>query len=193
MKFLILSDLHGKNQTPIDELATGCEAVLILGDVTPEDFTGLERVQLPKIGVHGNWDAVRPGKTDWYDDLGIINAHLKVCEVGGVRIAGFDGNMKYVFAERFTSAGNSVWEAAQRELQELGGFPAVDILISHYPPAMEGDHEIDTSHRGIQAIRDYIDRVQPKYHFYGHHHENKVATIGKTTSRCVYPSVVIEI
>ncbi|EKE01661.1 MAG: Ser/Thr protein phosphatase family protein [uncultured bacterium] len=192
MKFLLLADTHGKNQIPIDELASGCDAVFILGDTMPEDLIGLDRVVVPKIGVHGNWDAVRPGKPDWYDEFGVVNAHLKVCEVGGIRIAGFDGNMKYVFAERFQSAGNPAWEEAKHELDQLRQLPPVDIFISHCAPATDGDHSLDTSHRGIQAIRDYIERTQPHHHLYGHRHENKVTNFGETLSRCVYPSMVIE-
>jgi Icc-related predicted phosphoesterase len=194
VKFLLLADTHAKNQTPIAELAAGCTAILILGDTHPDDFIGLERVSIPKIGVHGNWDAIGPGKAEWFDTLGIENAHLKVCEVGGMRIGGFDGNMKYSFAELHTGTANPAWEEARRELDELAErFPPVDIFIAHYPVAGSRDDPSNASHRGLAAFRRYIERTQPKYHFHGHLHENRVETIGSTQSQCVYPSAVVEL
>lgn len=47
-----------------------------------------------------------------------------------------------------------------------------DILITHTPPIHCLDQNINGYHCGSSSLRDAIDRVKPKCHFFSHIHEN---------------------
>lgn len=58
--------------------------------------------------------------------------------------------------------------------QELWGeIPTgIDILITHFPPYGIGDLTRSGSHLGSKDLLTAIRRVKPKYHIFGHVHEN---------------------
>ena len=67
----------------------------------------------------------------------------------------------------------------------LEQLPAVDILFTHIPPKLpELNYDVVARRfeTGSAAINEYIARVQPKYHFFGHVHQplHSRARIGKT-------------
>ena len=61
----------------------------------------------------------------------------------------------------------------------------VDIVVTHAPPAGVGDSE-DYAHRGFEALKELLDKYQPKYLFHGHVHlsygadKTRVRTYGST-------------
>lgn len=79
-------------------------------------------------------------------------------------------------------AFNSTEEEIEKYLDQLDRH---DIVVSHSP--MRGVLDKDTSaHRGIQAYRDYAERVSPDLWFHGHVHEKFGQEIfGKTLVRNV--------
>ena len=47
----------------------------------------------------------------------------------------------------------------------------VDVLVTHGPPKGVLDMTILGDHAGSQALFDYVKKVNPHYHFFGHIHE----------------------
>jgi len=47
----------------------------------------------------------------------------------------------------------------------------VDILMTHSPPYKCGDKTIDNKYCGCKELRKVIEKIQPKYHIFGHIHE----------------------
>jgi Icc-related predicted phosphoesterase len=47
----------------------------------------------------------------------------------------------------------------------------VDVLVTHGPPKGVLDMTISGDHAGSQALFDYVKKVNPHYHFFGHIHE----------------------
>ena len=46
----------------------------------------------------------------------------------------------------------------------------MDVLVTHGPPmGIRGKIE-DGTEIGCQYLREFVDRVKPKYHFFGHNH-----------------------
>lgn len=153
----------------------------------------LKTINTPKIGIHGNHDAVKLENKDWFLEYGIENLHLKIKEINGISFLGFNGNMKYVFAESMQEVQNEFMEECRHELNQLMKMPKVDIIITHYPSFGILDKPEDTSHRGLQAIKTYIRKNQPQYHFHGHIHIPAEAKIGKTQVIRVYQSFLWEV
>lgn len=48
----------------------------------------------------------------------------------------------------------------------------IDILITHFPPYGIGDLTRNGSHLGSKDLLTAIRRIKPKYHIFGHIHEN---------------------
>lgn len=68
--------------------------------------------------------------------------------------------------------------------------------MSHYPAMSLGDGD-DVSHRGYRAIKNFIDKVKPKYFVYGHNHLNygrneRVKVYGDTALVNAYKYHIIE-
>lgn len=108
----------------------------------------------------------------------IIDLHLAVQTVNGVRFGGFNGCWRY------KPRGHYLYQ--QHEVEEhLAAFPAVDVFVAHNSPW--GIHERDTGvHIGFQAFNRYIERTRPRIFFHGHQHVNHVTQIGRTQIIGVY-------
>ena len=48
----------------------------------------------------------------------------------------------------------------------------IDILITHFPPCGIGDLTRSGSHLGSKDLLNAIRRIKPRYHIFGHVHEN---------------------
>lgn len=167
-------------RTPIKEIVSNnnIDLIITLGDLEYSDISQLEAItDIPKIGVYGNH--CTPG---YMTELGIINAHLAVTTLCGVRIGGFEGSHRYKthpYAKMYY----------QDEVTKLmKDFSPVDIFIAHSPP--RGIHdEPDDIHCGFDALREYIERAKPRHFFHGHTYPRKdqlVPSLGDT--KIVYVS-----
>jgi Icc-related predicted phosphoesterase len=106
---------------------------------------------------------------------GCINAHLRVVEVAGLRIAGIEGSARY-------RPGPHQYGEAQMEAFALRLAPrllagrlrdgrALDVLLTHAPP--KGPHEgEDRPHRGVPAFNRIHRWWRPRLHVHGHVHLN---------------------
>lgn len=154
------------------------ELVVTLGDLTREDLMQLEQVvTIPKIGVYGNHDSGM-----YMPELGIWDMHLKVWDYNGLRFGGFQGCVRY-------KENPDAIMCTQEEVSRLmAHFPKVDVFLCHCPPRGINDEE-EVAHQGFDALRDYIEREQPKVLLHGHtypNEENIVTQHGSTRIEYVY-------
>lgn len=157
MNILAIADRQPKINLLEVVQANQIELVVTLGDLTREDILSLERItHIPKIGVYGNHDS-----GNYMEELGIWDMHLKTWHYNGVTFGGFQGCVRYKDnpeAIMYTQA-----EAGQM----MAGFPKVDVFLSHCPPRGINDEE-EVAHQGFDALRSYLDTMQPRVWMHGH-------------------------
>jgi uncharacterized protein len=156
MQILALAD--EPPHAPLAELAAASQPdlVVLLGDLEPAWTDGLDRIELPKLGVRGNHDA-----DGALEALGAEDLHLRRVELGGLSFSGFGGSPRY------SSEGGNEWtEEEAAELVER--LPAADVLLTHTPPAGVNDEPDDPVHRGSDALREWVERHPPAWLLHGH-------------------------
>jgi Icc-related predicted phosphoesterase len=139
------------------------DLVITLGDLQPSWIEPLEHLRLPKVGVYGNHDDER--YMDWYaiDDL-----HMRRLDLdGGFSFCGFEGCVSY----RRSSSGRVGPSYTQKEAKKLiRKLPPADVLVCHCPPRGVNDDPEDPAHIGFDALRDWVDKHQPRWLLHGHVH-----------------------
>lgn len=184
MKVVVIGDTHGYHHLlnmPEGDLLVHCGDFTNLGQ-PKEIFSFNEWLgQQPykyKVVVPGNHDL------SFEEDWSMCRAFLSnathvlkddLIEIEGRRIYGSPFVPQYGrWAFMYTFAlGKQIWEKIPENL---------DVLITHGPP--EGVKDLTA--RGVRAgcpwLRDYIVRQKPKYHVFGHiHEETGPITVGDTT------------
>ena len=155
VRALVLAD--ERPYVPLERLLErDVDIVLCLGDLTRVDLEPLANVQLPKLGVHGNHD-----DGGEFEGLGIESVHLRRIEVAGLYFGGFSGSHEYGREPRYTWSQKE----AGKLLRKLGH---VDVLLAHSPPLGVNDDADDPAHRGLQGLRDYVEREHPAMLLHGH-------------------------
>lgn len=120
----------------------------------------------PVLFVHGNHDV----HYDQHPPEGCDCIDGAVVEYNGYRIVGFGGCRKYhPGPHQYTEREMRSRIAKLRFL--LWKKKGFDILVTHCPAEGLGDGE-DPAHRGFAALREFLDKYQPKYMFHGHVHMN---------------------
>jgi uncharacterized protein len=133
------------------------DAVVLLGDLSPDWLDPLGRFSdLPIMGVYGNHDDGR-----YLEARNLTDLHLCGVEVGPLRFTGFEGCVQY----RYGAPLQYTQKEARRMARRL---PEADVLLSHAPPAGIHEEPDDRAHEGFEALRDYIERVQPRLALHGH-------------------------
>ncbi|MBP3685130.1 MAG: metallophosphoesterase [Oscillospiraceae bacterium] len=143
----------------------GYDLILSCGDLNSKYLSFLVTMaKCPVLYVHGNHDATYkqrpPEGCDCIDD--------HIVTYNGVRILGLGGCRKYhPGPHQYTEAQMRRRIARLRwKLRRMGG---VDIVVTHAPPEDLGDAD-DIAHWGFAALRELIDKYQPKYLVHGHVH-----------------------
>ena len=159
MRVLVLADKRPLLDPALLAQRRHVDAVLCLGDL---DRAWIESLQIlrgvPRLGVHGNHDP--PGLLQ---EVEVEDLHLRRASVGGLTIAGFEGCVRY--------GHGGPHQYTQKEAAKLvKKLPAADVLICHCPPTGINDDPEDPAHLGIEALRDWVDRHQPRYILHGHVH-----------------------
>ena len=163
------------------------DLVLAAGDL-PFDYLEflIDALDRPCAFVPGNHDADLTGYAEgrglslrdglpakWPGPAGGLNVDGRVADVGGLRIAGLGGSIRY-------SDGPNQWTerqqarrarrvsraAAWRRMRDGRG---VDVLLTHSPARGVGDLE-DPPHRGFDCLHDAVHRMRPKLLVHGHVH-----------------------
>ncbi|MCL1594954.1 MAG: metallophosphoesterase [Actinomycetia bacterium] len=101
-----------------------------------------------------------------------------VVEIGGWIVGFVGGGMP-----RLGTAGEISSTEMAEKLERIGD---VDILCTHVPPAIEalGRDVVGGGFKGSVEVLDYIDRVQPKFHFFGDVHQPQATRWHRGTTTC---------
>lgn len=169
------------------------DLVLAAGDLPwgyVEEVVSL--VDAPAAFVPGNHD---PSTKGGKGPRGVINLDGRVLTVGGLRIAGLGGCVRYNDGEhQYTQKEYD--RRAQGLVKAARGKEPVDVLLTHAPPLGLGD-EPDPCHVGISALHGVLEALRPAWHLHGHIHPYGMhkpdRQLGPTTLRNVIPWQVIEI
>lgn len=170
------------------------DLVLAAGDL-PWDYLEslVSLVGAPAAFVPGNHDP-RVTRAS-AGPRGMVNLDARALSVGGLRIAGLGGCVRYNDGDHQYTQKQYDRRARQLVKQARAGGP-VDVLLTHAPPLGLGD-EPDPSHLGIHALHAVIEELQPTWHLHGHIHPYGMRKpdreLGTTTIRNVIPWQVMEI
>ena len=150
------------------------DLILSCGDLKAKYLTFLVTMgRCPLLYVHGNHD------TRYFKDppegCECIEDHIVV--YNGVRILGLGGCRRYHPGEHQYSE-RELRQRIRRLRWRLWRTGGVDIVVTHAPPEGLGDSD-DPAHWGFAALRELLDKYQPKYLLHGHVH----ATYGQKLER----------
>jgi Icc-related predicted phosphoesterase len=168
------------------------DLVLAAGDL-PWDYLEslVSLLDAPAAYVPGNHD---PGAGS--GPGGMIDVDGHIVTVGGLRIAGLGGCVRYNNGpHQYTQVEYD--KRARQLLRAARASDPVDVLLTHAPPLGLGDDESDPSHVGISALQGVIETLRPTWHLHGHIHPYGMhkpdRQLGSTTIRNVIPWHVMDI
>ncbi len=169
------------------------DLVLAAGDL-PWSYleTLVSMVDAPAAFVPGNHD---PSTADGVGPQGLENLDGRVLTVGGLRIAGLGGCVRYNDGlHQYTQREYD--RRARRLVKDARRGGPVDVLLTHAPPLGLGD-EPDRCHVGISALHGVLEKLRPAWHLHGHIHPYGMhkpdREVGPTTIRNVIPWHVLDI
>jgi Icc-related predicted phosphoesterase len=168
------------------------DLVLAAGDL-PWDYLEslVSLLDAPAAYVPGNHD---PRTGPGIGPKGLVDVDGHVQTVGGLRIAGLGGCVRYNDGpHQYTQAE---YDKRARGLLREARDAEVDVLLTHAPPLGLGD-ESDPPHVGISALRNVLETLRPSWHLHGHIHPYGMLKpdrqLGPTTIRNVIPWQLIDI
>jgi Icc-related predicted phosphoesterase len=170
------------------------DLVLAAGDLPWGYLESLASLlEAPAAYVPGNHD---PRTSRGVGPRGLIDLDGHVLRVGGLRVAGLGGCVRYNDGpHQYTQSEYD--DRARRLLGEAHGSGAVDVLLTHAPPLGLGDDESDPCHIGISALHGVLETLRPSWHLHGHIHPYGMhkpdRQVGPTTIRNVIPWQVMDI
>ncbi len=166
------------------------DVVLSAGDLSWSYLEALVAdLGVPAAYVPGNHEPPGGGAP-----RGMIDVDGRVATVGGVKVAGLGGCVRYNGGAHQYSQ-DEYRRRADRLLSEAEG-EQVDVLLTHAPPLGLGD-EPDPAHVGIEALHTLLDVLRPAWHLHGHIHPYGLVKpdrhVGGTTIRNVIPWQVVHV
>jgi Icc-related predicted phosphoesterase len=182
----VLAIADARPHRPVAEVVAACEPelVVLLGDLEPAWIEDLAAIDLPKLGVHGNHDAV-----DALSAVGAEDIHLRQVEHGGLTFAGLAGSRRY------SREGHYEWTDEEAE-ELIARLPGADVLLTHTPPAGVNDEPDDVVHRGWAALVPWLERERPAWLLHGHTHprpDQIVHRVGDTQVAYVRGAAILEL
>lgn len=175
MKLLIITDLHHWTDEEIEKTKaiSDYDICFLLGDISPDKLRILKRIiSQPIYALNGNHDLI-----DTVESVGLTNIHNKVIEHNGITFSGLQGAARY-------KRGPFCMYSQEESIKISEGIPPADIFLTHAG--------YEDSHHGLEGIERYIKRCKPKFHIYGHLHNNSKDEYFETVSICVYRCAVID-
>lgn len=129
------------------------------------------------IVIHGNVDDPVMLAEYLPDDCRYVDG--EVLEIEGASVGFVGGGI-----ERIGSRGEVSDETMTQKLSGLG---AVDILCTHVAPAIDTlAQDVLASHpKGSRPVLEYIDAVQPAFHFFGDIHQPRATRWRRGRTTCV--------
>ena len=141
------------------------DLIISCGDLKVDYLSFLVTMaKCPVLYVHGNhdtgYDRNPPNGCDCIDD--------KLVVYNGLRILGLGGCRRYhPGAHQYTEA--QMRKRIQKLRFQLWRAGGVDLVVTHAPAHGLGDSD-DPAHWGGEALRELLDKYQPKYMLHGHVH-----------------------
>ncbi|WP_319546102.1 metallophosphoesterase [Ruegeria conchae] len=192
MRVLAFSDLHMALNRASDLVVASAEADLVIG---AGDFCnarrGLDEAMQMLSGIAAPLVLV-PGNAESAEELteaapeGAHVLHGAGMTLDGLRLFGLG------YGVPVTPFGDWSCDLTEPEAAELlDRCEATDILIVHSPPKGHGDTTSQGQSVGSVAVRDAVERLQPKFVFCGHIHDSwgYRGTIGRTQIANLGPKV----
>ena len=116
---------------------------------------------------------------DFCERHGFVNFHGGTLEIGGKHVVG----LGYSTPTPFDTPGEYSEEEMATRLQKFATL-APSVLICHAPPLDTDLDRIRTGlHAGSRAVREFIEKYQPRYFFCGHIHEAEGVVIQMGATR----------
>jgi len=197
MKILVIADIHGDITTLSKILATiNCNAFDVIvcpGNITDislakEDFTqtDIALLVIQKLILLKKPLFCVPGNHDPFEILNIFdeyhtNIHNRKAHFNSFVFVGFGGaetpfHTPFEPTEKETAAALQLLTTGKRNT----------ILITHNPPKNTKLDIVDSKHVGSAAIRDFIEKTQPRLCLSAHIHERPGTDVIRKTT-CFYP------
>jgi uncharacterized protein len=139
-------------------------------------------ISKPLVFVPGNHDPESrsreagifwPGLPGPVGPEGCINIDRKVVEIGGLRIGGLGGSLRYKSGPNQYTQKEMRLRSRRLALRARFRRPPrrrpLDLLVTHTPPLNLGDLD-DPCHEGFDAYLDLIRATTPLLHAHGHVH-----------------------
>ena len=186
MRLLVFSDIHGDRRALEKLVATEADHYFAAGDLATFG-RGLDELG-PIMQRHGDRMHVLPGNHESIADVerlctecGFDSFHEKALQLDGYWIAG----LGYSNPTPFRTPGEYTEEQLAERLAKFAGLDPL-LLICHAPPKGTALDEIRQGlHAGSSAVREFIDKHQPRWFFCGHIHEAAGRSIEMGVTRAV--------
>lgn len=127
----------------------------------------LRKTGKPVVFLMGNDDGLLGKGSEWTGEKGLLNVNQCRIEFGNYNIVGYQYTAPFVGGTFEKPENDQVDDF--RELEKL--IDKNTILITH-GPAWGILDAVDGEHVGSMALRELIDRKEPRLHLFGHVHSN---------------------
>ncbi len=192
MKILAFSDLHMARNRAADLVSASRDADLVVGagdycnmrHGLPEALEMLSGISAPLVLVPGNAESAEELEEAAPEGVHIL--HGSGMTMDGLRLFGLG------YGVPVTPFGDWSCDLTEAEATEmLARCNDADILVVHSPPKGTGDTTSQGVSVGSVAIRDAIERIQPKLALCGHIHDSwgYRGTVGRTEVANLGPKV----
>jgi Icc-related predicted phosphoesterase len=189
MKLTVISDTHGMHRKikslPDGDVLIHCGDFSNIGEKAQViDFVEWLKSQphKHKIFIAGNHDKSFDPKyiNSWPDDLWLKDTLKYIKELG---IHYLENNDVIIEGVKFWGSpitpnfGENYWAFNRKRGDEIRKYWSkisdyTDVIITHGPPAHILDWCVNGKLVGCNDLTYHIQRVKPKYHFFGHIHES---------------------
>ncbi|MGD0057603.1 MAG: metallophosphoesterase [Methanomassiliicoccales archaeon] len=171
MRFLVISDIHGRDRVIdwVNRIANELrmDGMIVLGDITrfgPPEWAErfFENMVVPVFAIPGNCDP--PGVIEVIERKA-ISLHKKKLRIGDHTFVGMGGSTPTLF--------NTPYELSEEEMEQSLR-PLMEkevILVTHTPPLGANDMAFSGRRGGSLAIRKIVNEFSPKAVLSGHIHE----------------------
>ncbi len=181
MKILLIADLHTCTQTAKLKSILQNETydiICLLGDNSSYDLDNITNYskKVPIIGILGNHD----NKNLYNEYPNIYNLHNSLKKIDDFSFIGFEGCYKY------KESSISPMYIPEEVEDIMSNYSGADIFVSHTGPFLPERRWYELSHNGFTEFNKYISSKKPKYHFFGHFHENFKIQLYDTQCFCIY-------
>ncbi len=185
MKLLVFSDIHGDTRALERLMSTEADYYICAGDLVNwgrhlDAMGEIMKQRAERVCViPGNHESERQ-IAELCEKFGLHDLHGRHMRMGMFHVAA----LGYSNPTPFDTPGEYSEEELERKLHVFDGLKPM-IAICHAPPfGTVLDRITNLRHAGSKAVRDFLQREQPRYFFCGHIHEAAGASdrLGQTSA-----------